>query len=342
MDGVLLTYRIPAHPSSPERGLCTERPRSPRTYHGAMPLTLLHGGLVPEPWRTVVVIAIAFALAFAVSRWSSRLAGAFVRWYEQRHLDPQLADTGVLLGMKRRDTAVSLVRTTVRYAAFFGAAFYAVTQLSGATRITAVAGASLVVLLIGFAGQRFLTDILAGFFMFFEGWFSVGDTLIIEPWKLEGVVEEMSLRSTTLRAVNGDKVRVHNSQILATRVLPRGVRELDVELFVSDEAEGRALIEHVAKLVPTGPLHFIRRPWVAETERLDDDLVRIKARTTVAPGREWLAREFLPDLLKERAEEGLLLHGPVVIDVDDIAVGRYARSFTPPRGSARAPRQRGG
>ena len=304
-----------------------------------MPLALLPGGAPPEPWRTVALIAIAFALAFLLSRWSGRLAGAVVRWYEQRQLDPQQADTGVLLGMKRRDTAVSLVRTTVRYAAFFGAAFYALTQVSGATRTTAVAGASLLVLLIGFAGQRFLTDILAGFFMFFEGWFSVGDTLIIEPWKLEGVVEEVSLRSTTLRAVNGDKLRVHNSQILATRVLPRGVRELDIEMFVSDEAEGRALVEHVARLVPTGPLHFIRRPWVAEAERLDDELVRIKARTTVAPGREWLAREFLPDLIKERAEEGLLLHGPVVIEADEIAVGRYSRSLTPPRRTATAQRR---
>ena len=204
-------------------------------------------------------------------------------------------------------------------------------QISGFSRVTALAGASLIVVLIGFAGQRFLTDILAGFLMFFEGWFSVGDTVIIEPWKLEGVVEELSLRSTTLRAVNGDSVRVHNSQVLAARVLPRGVRELDVELFVTDEAEGRTLIEEVARIVPTGPLHFIRRPWVAETDRLDDDLYRIKARTTIAPGREWLAREFLPDIMKERAEDGLIVHGPVVIDVDEIAVGRYARSLTSPR-----------
>jgi hypothetical protein len=35
--------------------------------------------------------------------------------------------------------------------------------------------------------------------------------------------------------------------------------------------------------------------------------------------------------MKERADEGLIVHGPVVIDVDEIAVGRYARSLTSPR-----------
>ena len=75
--------------------------------------------------------------------------------------------------------------------------------------------------------------------MLFEGWFAVGDPIIVEPWKLEGVVEEVSLRATTIRAPGGEQIRVHNSQILAVRVFPRGVRELEVELFGSDDDRGR-------------------------------------------------------------------------------------------------------
>jgi hypothetical protein len=293
-------------------------------------------------WTTPAYIALAFVLAWLFSRWSGRLAETVVRRYEgRRQFDPTQADTQVLLSMKRRDTAVSLVRTTTRYVAFGIAIAYTIATLTNTSRSTALAGASLFVLLVGFAAQRFLTDLLAGFFMFFEGWFSVGDTLIIEPWKLEGVVEEVSLRSTKLRAVNGETLRVHNSQILATRVLPRGVREVDVELFVTDEDAGRLLIDEVARLVPTGPLHFIRRPWVIETERLDADLFRIKAHASVAPGREWLAREFLRDLLKERAaDDHLIVHGPVVIDVDDSAVGRYTRSLSGPAAAGERKRAR--
>ena len=68
-------------------------------------------------------------------------------------------------------------------------------------------------LLVGFALQRFLIDILTGFFMQFEGWYAVGDSVIMEPWALAGVVEEISLRSTRLRSITGEVVRVHNGQI---------------------------------------------------------------------------------------------------------------------------------
>jgi small-conductance mechanosensitive channel len=280
-----------------------------------------------DPWWDYAYVVLAFALAWLVSRSASRLALIIVRRYERRKLDGGTADTGVLVGLKRRDTAVSLVRTTVQYAAFGAALVFTVGVLFGDTRNTALASASLLVLIVGFAAQRFLTDILAGLFMFFEGWFSVGDTVIIEPLKLEGVVEQVSLRATRLRAVNGEKVHVHNSQIYATRVLPRGVRELDIEMFVTDGDAGRQLIDEVARLVPTSPLHFIRRPWVAEVEELDDELVRIKSHVTIAPGREWLAQEFLPSLIKERGGDDLIVHGPVVIDVDEIAVRPYARTL---------------
>jgi hypothetical protein len=46
----------------------------------------------------------------------------------------------------------------------------------------------------------------------------------------------------------------------------------------------------------------------------------------VAHGREWLVDGFLPDLLKERAEPGLIVHGPVVMFVDDHAASRFARA----------------
>ena len=46
----------------------------------------------------------------------------------------------------------------------------------------------------------------------------------------------------------------------------------------------------------------------------------------MAPGREWLAQGFLANVLRERAAEGLIVHGPVVIEVDELASRRYARA----------------
>jgi len=230
------------------------------------------------------------------------------------------------LRIKRRETLTSLVRTSVRYVAYAAALVVSLVQLSGWNRGTAIAGASVLVILIGFAGQRFLTDLIAGLLMFFEDWFAVGDTITVEPWALSGVVEEVSLRSTTLRAVTGETIRINNSQIYGARILPKGVREVEVELFVTDADEGRRLVEEVARIVPAGPTRFVRRPAVDEIEHLDDQLVRVLIGATVAHGREWLVQDFLPDLLKERAPEGLIAHGPVVMYVDERATRRFARS----------------
>ena len=285
-------------------------------------------------WRTAALIVGSFVLAWVLAKASGRVAEIVTRWWERRHGDsgPSPDDTAALRGLKRRDTAVSLIRTTVRYVAFGLALAFSFLQISGFSRVTALAGASLIVVLIGFAGQRFLTDIIAGLLMFFEGWFSVGDTITVEPWSLSGVVEEMSLRSTTLRAVTGEMIRVNNSAIYAARVLPRGVREVEIEMMATDADDCRRVVEEIARIVPAGPTRFVRRPEVIEVEQLDDELVRVLVHASVAHGREWLVEGFLPDLLKERAAEGLIAHGPIVMFVDERATRRFARSLPGSRG----------
>jgi len=283
---------------------------------------------LPTPtWQTAAWVVGVFAVAWLVSRLSGRLAGWIVRRSEARHLrEDGPADTGVITSLKRRETAISLVRTSVRYAVYGLALILALGALSFGNRIGTVAGASLIVLMVGFAAQRFLTDILAGFFMFFEGWFSVGDNVSISPLNLQGVVDEVGLRSTRLRAITGEVVRVHNSYIQSVRVQPRGAREVEIEFFATSEEGGRELVSEVARLVPAGPTRLVRVPWVEEVEHLDDELVRIRSRATVAHGREWLVETFLPDLLKERGED-VIVHGPIVWHVDESAAREFARTL---------------
>lgn len=280
-----------------------------------------------EPWRRAAYVAIAFVLAWVVSRLSSRMAERIVRRYETRNVDPAGASTGVIVSLKRHETIVSLVQTSVRYAAYGLATLFGILQLAGVRGNNgAIAGASLVVLLLGFALQRFLIDILSGVFMQFEGWFAIGDSVVIEPSGLAGIVEETSLRSTKLRSLAGDVIYVNNSQVQGVRVLPRGVRQMSIELVVRDESEGRRLFEDAARVMPVGPTQFVRMPLIESVERLDEDLVLLRGRALVAPGREWLAQGFLASVLRERAAEGLIVHGPVVIEIDDLASRRYART----------------
>ena len=45
--------------------------------------------------------------------------------------------------------------------------------------------------------------------------------------------------------------------------------------------------------------------------------------------REWLAQDFLPTLIRERAAEGLFVHGPIITFIDDRALHSFARALAP-------------
>jgi small conductance mechanosensitive channel len=292
-----------------------------------------------SPWGRVVVITALFALAFIVSRFSAAVARRLLAWHDRRHAETDLEATGIA-DLKRRETLVSVIRTGIGYGAFAAAVFLSIAQLTGGVdRLAALAGASFLLIVSGFAVQRILVDIIAGLAMFAERWYSVGDTVVIvAAHELQGVVEDVSLRRTKLRALNGEVIQVHNSQILAVRVLPHGVKELAIEIFVSKRHEAEELIEEVSTLLPEGPTTFIRKPWIAAVDEMSPVLARIRVHATVAPGREWLAESFFVDLLKERGGDGLIVHGPVTLAVDERAARSFARaSATTRTGFRRAP-----
>jgi small conductance mechanosensitive channel len=275
------------------------------------------------PWGRVVVVTCLFALAWLVSRAAARVADRVLGWHDRRHSDHGEDDLGMRISsLKRRETSVAIVRAGIAYLAFGLAIVLSIAQVAGGVdRLTAIAGGVFAVLVAAFVAQRLLIDLIAGFSMFVERWYSVGDTIVVHAThELQGVVEDVSLRRTRIRAVNGEVINVHNSAITAVRVLPSGLKELALELFLSDRGAGEDVVESVALMVPEGPTTFVRRPWIEQVEELSPELVRMTVRATVAPGREWLAESFFPDLLRERAHEGLIVHGPVTLAVDERAL----------------------
>jgi small-conductance mechanosensitive channel len=287
-----------------------------------------------RPFAVIVVVASLFLAAWLFSRIAERVAAGFVDRAERRRVRTRSPhDTASISSLRQRETAIGLLATTARYSLFAVAIVLSLLALSGAQRLQTVVGASFLALIVGFAVQRFLMDVVSGLLMFFEGWFRIGDTVAVDPWKAQGIVEKVSLRSLTIRTVKGELIHIPNSQVLSLRVVPRGYRDVEVEFFASDLDAARTLVEAVARIVPSGPTRFLRRPEMLETERLDDDLYRITLGCAVAVGREWLAEDFLPTLIKERADDRLLVHGPIVTFVSEQAV----RSFS--RATARAPQR---
>jgi small conductance mechanosensitive channel len=277
--------------------------------------------------QNALTIILLFAAAWAVSRLSAIVARRVMAWSDQRHRAPSGDLSAKIVELKRRETSVAVIRTGIAYIAFATALVLTAAQLTGGfDRLTAVAGASFILILVGFSAQRMLMDIIAGFNMFVEHWYSVGDTIAIPMLEVQGIVEDLSLRRTKLRSLDGEVINIHNSQIAAVRVLPGGVKEFDVELVASNREAAELLVEHVGAILPEGPTTFIRRPVIHQVDDLAPGLVRLRMRAAVAPGREWLVHGFYTDLLKERADKHLIVHGPVVLTVDDKVERSFARA----------------
>jgi small conductance mechanosensitive channel len=74
-----------------------------------------------------------------------------------------------------------------------------------------LASAGIAGLAIGFGAQTLVKDVINGFFILVENQYDIGDTVRLGP--VSGTVEEMTLRRTVLRDVNGSVHVVPNSEI---------------------------------------------------------------------------------------------------------------------------------
>ncbi|HEX3220398.1 MAG TPA: mechanosensitive ion channel domain-containing protein [Candidatus Limnocylindria bacterium] len=84
----------------------------------------------------------------------------------------------------------------------------------------AIAGLGVVGIAVGLGAQTLVKDWLAGIFIVLENQFSAGERVRIAG--VEGIVEDFSLRRTTLRDADGTVHTVPNGQIIVASNLSRG------------------------------------------------------------------------------------------------------------------------
>ena len=129
--------------------------------------------------------------------------------------------------------------------------------------------------------------------MIFEHWYIVGDHIVIEPFPhLGGIVENVTLRSTKLRSMNGEVIWVHNQHIQAVRVSAAASHTMAIETFVDDPVVGRQTIEKAIKIMPASPITLPQALSISEVKEVDDGLWRITAICEVTPYREWIIEKF--------------------------------------------------
>lgn len=270
--------------------------------------------LLHDPYDRLVWGATAIAVAVVLGR--------LLRWIgfnlEQRRPEQERE----LLQLRRRETAIVLVATAIPYAT---AIVVLIVLASLFIPAAVLGGSAFVAVVLGFAAQRFLMDIIAGALIAFERWYGVGDFVMVEPAKATGIVEQFGLRTTVLRSLNGDRAYVPNSQIITAIRSARGYRRYTIELLTSDPDEARRAIESAGRRAPIGEARFLRPPRVIEERELGEGTWLVRGRVDVAPTMEWLAEGLLVGALKAQLRSDALLADPIVYTLDEGTLSRYER-----------------
>jgi hypothetical protein len=253
----------------------------------------------------------------------SALLGRILKLVAARLAASRPTEERQLARLRRRETLLALVATAIPYATAI-AVIIALASLF-LPQAAALGGSAFLGIIVGFAAQRFLLDVVAGGLIAFERWYAVGDFLMLEPSKASGIVDMFGLRTTVVRQLNGDLAYVPNSQIIAAFVSPRGYRRYSIEILTTDPAAAKQALEAVRHRAPVGEARFLRPPRVLEERELGDGIWLVRGRADVAPTMEWLAEDLLVRRLASQMPAETLLAEPIVYTLDEVTLSRYER-----------------
>jgi small conductance mechanosensitive channel len=171
-----------------------------------------------------------------------------------------------------------------------------------------VAGAGIGGIALGFGAQSIVKDFLSGLFILIEDQYGVGD--VIDVGDATGTVEEVSLRSTTIRDVrgtvwhfpNGEIARVGNYSQLWSRAV------IDVEVaYDVDLRLAQGVIQRVADDMWEDPEwggdEFMEQPEVWGIQSLGASGIAIRLVVKTEPSKQWAVERELRLRIKEALDD---------------------------------------
>jgi small-conductance mechanosensitive channel len=178
-----------------------------------------------------------------------------------------------------------------------------------------LAGAGIVGLAFGFGGQYLIRDIITGLFIIIENQYRIGDVINIDA--TGGLVEDISLRVTTLRDLDGTVHHIPHGEIKKVANLSKGWARVNLDLGVSYSANMEHVIEVVnrtGKELAEDPLYkdsIISPPKFLRVNDFADSAVIIKVLGDTKPLKQWeITGEFRKRIKVAFDNEGISIPFP--------------------------------
>lgn len=261
--------------------------------------------------RILAIVVVALA-AFLFVRAAVSVAVAHLL---ERRDDP--AEGGLLTAAELERRVTTLKRLAIRVAGGLIAVIAGLMVLS-VFRIDigpAIAGLGVAGIAVGLGAQTLVRDWLAGIFVVLENQYSQGD--IVDIAGVSGVVEDFSLRRTTLRDLNGTVHTVPNGAITVASNMTRVWARVNLDISVGYDTDIDRAIEIVNRIgadmkdEEEWRTRMLEAPSVLRIDSLGESGVTLKILGQVRAAEQWsVGGELRKRILRAFAEAGIEIPFP--------------------------------
>jgi moderate conductance mechanosensitive channel len=271
------------------------------------PITDLYPVLVKLA-RILVIIIVVLILTRVIHRFVRTLRVYFVAMMERhaKGTDGELEKRAATLGGIIRKTASVLV---------WSAGLVMILKEAGFDIGPILAGAGVVGVAVGFGAQNLVRDVIAGLFILLENQIRVNDVAIING--TGGLVEEINLRTTILRGLDGTVHVFPNGTIdrLSNMTREYSYYVFDIGVAYKEDTDHViGVVKEVAdQLMHEEPYreNILAPMEVLGVDKFADSAVIIKTRFKTKPIKQWdVGREMNRRIKKKFDEVGIEIPFP--------------------------------
>ena len=181
-----------------------------------------------------------------------------------------------------------------------------------------LAGAGIVGVAVGFGGQYLIKDVITGLFIILENQYRIGDVVKIDG--TEGVVQDITLRKTTLRDMDGTVHHINHGSIVLVSNLSKDFARVNIEIGIAYDTD----LEHLIRVInrtgtelaedPVFRESIISPPKFLRVQRFDQSAIIIKILGDTKPLKQWeIAGELRKRLKIAFDKEGIEIPFPQAV-----------------------------
>lgn len=253
---------------------------------------------------SVMIVVIALIL-FLIMKISLRYFELFVR------KNPRTQDREIALRIK---TFVKILYS-IGYIGIGIISVFSILETFGVSVAPLLAGAGIVGLAFGFGGQYLIRDVISGFFIVAEGQYRIDD--VVKIGEFSGLVEDINLRITTLRDLEGRVIIIPNGEIKSVINYTKEYAHALFDIGIAYKEDVDRVIKVITELGREirkderfGPL-ILADLEMFGVDQFAESAVIIKFRIKTLPIKQWdVMREFNRRLKKRFDELGISIPFP--------------------------------